>query len=200
MAQYWMVDGSVVDPHHIDADPDSTYHPDADPDADPDSDFIWCGSGCGSGSEFLFDADADPDPDTTFHPDADPVVDPSFQIKAQTIEKALKYDHIPYTLACHLQIDVDPVPDPAYHFVADPDPDFYSMLIRKRIRIFIWCGCGSGSRSRFPKWCGSMRIEIRTYTGWRGRNALGWTQAEISWVWDRICWARFHNVDLNRTW
>jgi hypothetical protein len=26
---------SVVDPHHVDADPDSTYHPDADPDADP---------------------------------------------------------------------------------------------------------------------------------------------------------------------
>jgi hypothetical protein len=37
---------SVVDPHHIDADPDSTYHPDADPDVNPDSD--------------LFDADADP--------------------------------------------------------------------------------------------------------------------------------------------
>jgi hypothetical protein len=27
---------SVVDPHHIDADLDSTYHPDADPDADSD--------------------------------------------------------------------------------------------------------------------------------------------------------------------
>jgi hypothetical protein len=25
---------SVVDPHHLDADPDSTYHPDADPDSD----------------------------------------------------------------------------------------------------------------------------------------------------------------------
>jgi hypothetical protein len=32
--------GSVVDPHHVDADPDSTYHPDADPDADLDSDFL----------------------------------------------------------------------------------------------------------------------------------------------------------------
>jgi hypothetical protein len=34
---------SVVDPHHVDADPDadSTYHPDADPDADPDSDFYF---------------------------------------------------------------------------------------------------------------------------------------------------------------
>jgi hypothetical protein len=25
---------NVVGPHHIDADPDSTYHPDADPDSD----------------------------------------------------------------------------------------------------------------------------------------------------------------------
>jgi hypothetical protein len=39
----------------------------------------------------------------------------------------LKQAHIPYILACHLQID----PDPAYHF--DADPDFYLM----RIRIFI---------------------------------------------------------------
>ncbi len=45
-------EGRVVDPHHIDADPNadpaSTYHPNADP--DPDSDFLF---------------DADPDP--TFH-------------------------------------------------------------------------------------------------------------------------------------
>jgi hypothetical protein len=34
-----MVDGSVVDLHHIDADPDSTYHPSADPDADSDPNF-----------------------------------------------------------------------------------------------------------------------------------------------------------------
>ncbi len=46
---------TVVDPHHLDADVDSTYHPDADSDADPDSDF-------------LFDAvlEADPDPDPIF--------------------------------------------------------------------------------------------------------------------------------------
>jgi hypothetical protein len=30
-----------VDLHHLDADPDSTYHPDAAPDADPDSDFLF---------------------------------------------------------------------------------------------------------------------------------------------------------------
>jgi hypothetical protein len=61
---------------------------------------------------FLFDADPDP----TFHPDADPGSDPdpSFQIKAQTLDKVLQYAHIPYILACHLQIDADPVPDPAY--------------------------------------------------------------------------------------
>jgi hypothetical protein len=32
-------ESTVVDPHHIDADPDSIYHPDADLDADPDYDF-----------------------------------------------------------------------------------------------------------------------------------------------------------------
>ncbi len=40
----------VVDPHHINADQDSTYHPGADPGADADSDI------------YLFDADPDPDP------------------------------------------------------------------------------------------------------------------------------------------
>ncbi len=45
----------VADPHHFDADQDSTYHPDADPDANPDYDF-------------LFDAY----PGLAFHPDADP--------------------------------------------------------------------------------------------------------------------------------
>jgi hypothetical protein len=69
------------------------------------------------------------------HVDTDPDPDPSFQIKAQTIEKVLKWAHIPHILASHLQIDTDPdpVPDPAYHFDADPDPEFYFM----RIRIFI---------------------------------------------------------------
>jgi hypothetical protein len=35
-------------------------------------------------------------------------------------------------LACHLQIDADPhsAPDPAYHFDADQDPDFYLMRIQ----------------------------------------------------------------------
>jgi hypothetical protein len=56
---------SVLDPHHIDADPGSTYHLDAD-----------------SISSYHPDADPDPDPDLT---------DPSFQIKAQTLEKMLKY-------------------------------------------------------------------------------------------------------------
>ncbi len=50
-----------MDPHHVDADPDSTYHPDADPD-------------------LTFHPDADPDPNP----------DPSFQIKAQTTKKVLK--------------------------------------------------------------------------------------------------------------
>jgi hypothetical protein len=31
--------GSVADPHHVDADPDPTFHFDADPNADQDLDF-----------------------------------------------------------------------------------------------------------------------------------------------------------------
>ncbi len=64
--------------------------------------FIWCRYGCGFG--FLFYADADPDLDP----------DSGFQIK--DLEKMLKYAYIPYILTCHLQINVDPIPDPAYHF------------------------------------------------------------------------------------
>jgi hypothetical protein len=89
---------------------------------------LWCGSGfdllprcrcgCGSGFGFLFDADADP----TFYPDADPGpdADPCFQVKAQTLEKVLKY-----IFACNLQIDAYPdlVPNPAYHFHTAPDSD-----------------------------------------------------------------------------
>jgi hypothetical protein len=58
---------SVVDLHHLDADPD----------ADPDS-------------TYHSDKDLDEDPYPAFHPDADPIPDPSFQIKAQTLEKVLK--------------------------------------------------------------------------------------------------------------
>jgi hypothetical protein len=54
---------SVVDPHHVDADPYAD-------------------------SDFLFDADPDP----TFHPDAGPYPDsdPRFKTKAQTLQKVLK--------------------------------------------------------------------------------------------------------------
>ncbi len=49
-----MLRASVVDPHHVDADPDPACHFDADPD-------------------LTFHVDAVPDPDS----------DPSFQVKAQ---------------------------------------------------------------------------------------------------------------------
>ncbi len=52
-----------MDPHHVDADPDSTDHPDAD----PDYDF------------------ADPEP--TFHPDADPDPDPSIKKSLKPLKK-----------------------------------------------------------------------------------------------------------------
>ncbi len=64
---------SVVDPHHVDADPDSTYHPDADPDSDfyfmrmrirlftrmrmririLIRLFTWCGSGSGQSGNLI---------------------------------------------------------------------------------------------------------------------------------------------------
>jgi hypothetical protein len=71
-----------VDPHHLDLDPDSTFHPDAD----PDSNFYLIRMRV---QNFLIYADADPDP--TFHPEADPDSDPDpgFQIKAQTIHFGL---------------------------------------------------------------------------------------------------------------
>ncbi len=57
---------SAVDPHHVDADPDSTYHPDSDLDSD-----------------FLFDAAPNP----TFHPDADPDSQPSFNKRLKPLKK-----------------------------------------------------------------------------------------------------------------
>ncbi len=77
------------------------YHFDADPDPDPACPF-----------------DADPDP--TFHFDADP--DPSFYVKAQNLEKVLKYSSILYIFACHRQIYAD--------------PDKYFTLRRIRIQLF----------------------------------------------------------------
>jgi hypothetical protein len=51
-------------------------------------------------------------PDPNFHFDEDPDTDPGFQKKAQNLKEALKQVHIPYILACHLQIDAYPDPDP----------------------------------------------------------------------------------------
>jgi hypothetical protein len=38
-------------------------------------------------------------------------------------------------LARLLQIDADPVPDPAYHFDVDTVPNFYWMRMRMRIQV-----------------------------------------------------------------
>ncbi len=62
----------MVDPHHVDADPNS---------------------------DFLFVADPDADLNPNFHPDADPESNPSFKKMAQTLEKVLKKAHIAYILA-----------------------------------------------------------------------------------------------------
>jgi hypothetical protein len=44
---------------------------------------------------------------------------------------------MPFILSCHLQInaDPDPIPDPAYHFDADPVPTFKFDAYPIRIRI-----------------------------------------------------------------
>jgi hypothetical protein len=90
-----------------DADPNLTYHPDADPDSD-----------------FLFYADPDADLDPTFHPDADPDPDPSFKKKAQTLEKICKVMLIRIRFRIQL-----------INFDAYPDSDIY--LMRKRIQMLI---------------------------------------------------------------
>jgi hypothetical protein len=65
---------SVTDPHHFDADPDSTHHPDADPvldpayhfDADPDPDFYLMRMRIRMRIQvrIMMGVHADPDPDT----------------------------------------------------------------------------------------------------------------------------------------
>ena len=39
--------------------------------------------------------------------------------------KSAHLTHIPYILACHLQIDAVPDPDLASHFHEDPDPGYH---------------------------------------------------------------------------
>jgi hypothetical protein len=46
---------------------------------------------------------------------------PSFQVKVKN-KKVLKWAHISYILACHMQIDADP--DQVYHYDSYPDPTF----------------------------------------------------------------------------
>jgi hypothetical protein len=77
-------------------------------------------------------------PEHTLYFYADPDPDLGFQIKAQNLEQVLKEAHIPYILACHLQIDADPDPAinliriPAHHF--DPGSRILpSNLMRIRI-------------------------------------------------------------------
>jgi hypothetical protein len=104
---------------HFDADPDPVCYFDVNPDpsfhfdADPDPTFHFY---------------ADPDTDPTSHFYADPNPDPSFKIKAQNLEKKsvlIGSYGIPYMLNCHLRIDADPDPDPAYHIDADPNHTFH---------------------------------------------------------------------------
>ncbi len=58
----------------------------------------------------------------------------------------LKQAHIPYSLHCHMQIDVDP--DPTYHFDADTDPAYHSDADPDPTFQFDANPCGSGSRTQ----------------------------------------------------
>ncbi len=123
----------------FDADPDPTFHSDANPDANPDPSFQikaqnvgtqigscsihfglssanWCGFGCGSGSRL--------------------------SVWCGSGWRCGSWD----------LFDADPD--------ADPEPDFYlmRMRIRKRMRIRMRIRCGSG----FPKWCGSGSTKLAT--------------------------------------
>jgi hypothetical protein len=91
-------------------------------------------------SDFYLKGDPDADPDPTFNPDADPDPDPSFQINAQKAWNPWKCAKIG-SCSVHFSLTAgdwcgsDLVPDPAHHFNADSDPDFYLMRIRMRIQV-----------------------------------------------------------------
>jgi hypothetical protein len=90
--------GSVADPHHVDADPDS------DPACQFDSD-----------SSFHFDADSDP----SFQIKAQNLeMLISIYILACHLQIYTDPDPGPA-----YRFNADPDPDPAYRFEADPDPD-----------------------------------------------------------------------------
>ncbi len=115
---------SVVNPHHFDAgpdaDPDSTYPPDADQDSDL----------------YLMQIRMRI---RIFYLRRMRIWIQLFTLmrililasKKRLEKKGAKIDSFPHILACLLQTD-DPVLNPAYHFDADPDadPDFYLMRIR----------------------------------------------------------------------
>jgi hypothetical protein len=88
---------SVVDPHHLDADPDLTYHPDAD----PDSDFFLMRV------RIFVEEDA--------YPDAD--LDPDFYF---LYGSGFYFMQIRIRADPDCQSDADPEQD------ADPDPQHYS--------------------------------------------------------------------------
>ncbi len=95
----------VPDPHHFDADPDT--NPTFHVDADHWSYLSpWCGSGSGS-----------------YLPN-----------KGSKPWKSAHIGHIPYILACHLQIDADP--DLSYHF--GPDTTVPFNLIRILPFLSLW--------------------------------------------------------------
>ncbi len=134
----WIRQLKVVDLHRLDADPDSTNHPDADPDSDVY--LIWMRRRIRI--RIFTQMRSDPDPD------------PSFQIKAQSLEKVLnrRIFHTFRLVICKLirirfwiQLIITLMRVRVrirILILFDPDPDFHSI----RIQIFIRCIAGCGSR------------------------------------------------------
>ncbi len=67
----------------------------------------------------------------------------------------LKQANIPYILACHLQIVVDPVPDAADHF--DADPDFYLMQMRIQVTKMVRIHADTDLQHCLPERCSVLQ-------------------------------------------
>jgi hypothetical protein len=78
----------------------------------------------------------------------------------------LKEAHNPYILACHPQIDADPVPDSSYHFNADPDADgsgFVFVFVFDADPGYDPCGSGSDADLDPQLWKSLTNFDITTY-------------------------------------
>ncbi len=86
---------------------------------------------------------------------------PSFQKKAQTLKKSAQIGS--YSIRSGYSLSL----------WCGSRCGSGSWIYLMRIRIFIWCGFGSGCGSRWPKWCGSIRIRIHNTGAESREQAVG---------------------------